>query len=184
MATGAHQTKPPLLRLLRLFAENFRDCPSGKIHPNVTQLPPKSRIIRISFASMQDREDFQTLFCKHYAVKPDDYATKVLKLTVYPHARWAIWVCVALDPHYLEADYDFIDSVSRIRRMRDFQQTVEEFYEHPLNKKNLFRHWFLIRVSSDRLYDLAREVLKTQSDRARVSSPQKTADANAISESQ
>ena len=184
MATGAHQTKPPLLRLLRLFAENFRDCPSGKIHPNVTQLPPKSRIIWISFASMQEREDFQTLFCRHYAVKPDDYATKVLKLTVYPHARWAIWVCVALDPHYLEADYDFIDSVSRIRRMRDFQQTVEEFYEHPLNKKNLFRHWFLIRVSSDRLYDLAREVLKTQSDRARVSSPQKTADANAISESQ
>ncbi len=114
---------------------------------------------------MQEREDFKTLFCRHYDVKPEDFAREVLKLSVYTHARWTIWIFSNLSEHYLKADYDFIDSVSRIRKFREYEQTVVEFFDHPMNQNNLFRQWFLIRVSSARLRRLVREVLQTQAGR-------------------
>jgi hypothetical protein len=132
---------------------------------------------------MQEREDFRTLFCRHYDVKPEDFAKEVLNRTVYTHARLPIWVCAVLSDDYLEADYDFIDNVSRIRKFREYQQTVVEFFDHPKNQNNLFRQWFLIRVSSSRLRRLVREVLQTQAGRTGDRSSQAALEHATASES-
>jgi hypothetical protein len=132
---------------------------------------------------MQEREDFKTLFCRHYDVKPENFAREMLKLTVYAHARWTIWIFSYLSGDYLEADYDFIDNVSRIRKFREYEQTVVEFFDHPMNQNNLFRQWFLIRVSSSRLRRLVREVLQTQAGRTGDRSSQAALEHATASES-
>jgi hypothetical protein len=132
---------------------------------------------------MQEREDFKTLFCRHHDVKPENFAREMLKLTVYAHARWTIWIFSYLSEDYLKADYDFIDNVSRIRKFREYEQTVVEFFDHPMNQNNLLRQWFLIRVSSARLRRIVREVLQTQAGRTRVRSSQAALEHATASES-
>lgn len=109
---------------------------------------------------MRPRDDFQTLFCHKYEVSADAYGSEVFKLTAYPHARWLKPVMGLLSRNYWQADYDFIHNVGRIRRFREYEQTVREYFDHPMNQNNALRRWFLLRLSSVQLRRLVREVMR------------------------
>lgn len=119
----------------------------------------KSHVVAI-VPPMRPRDDFQTLFCQKYEVSAEAYGSEVFKLTAYPHARWLKPIMGLFSRNYWLADYDFIHNVGRIRRFREYEQTVREYFDHPMNQNNLLRRWFLLRLSSVQLRRLVREVLR------------------------
>ena len=106
--------------------------------------------------------DFQTHFCRQYAIKPENYADEILKRTAYTHSRSLLKLLGAVSMNYLQADYDFIHDVGRINRFREYEQTVKAFFEHPMNQNNPLRNILLLRISSVRMRRLVREVLQNR----------------------
>jgi hypothetical protein len=98
---------------------------------------------------------FQESFCAQYGVPPKYYGATVLRLTLYPHARWLAEV----SPRgFLAPDLYFILSVGRLKRWREFAGEAERFRHLPANRR-FWRRRLRLRVSVERLRLLFSEVM-------------------------
>lgn len=98
---------------------------------------------------------FQETFCAQYGVPPELYAATVLRLTLFPHARWL----AGMNPRgFLAPDHAFIANVGRLTRWRGFESQAQEFQCRPENR--CFRRRALhLRVSVGRMRVLFSEVM-------------------------
>lgn len=117
-------------------------------------------MVLLSF--MNQRSDLRTLYCQRFSITPQQFSRDLLKRTIYGHAKWLLKVLGALSPSYLQADYDFIDSVGRIRRFSEYDQAVREYFDHPMNQNNPLRQRLLIRISTVRMRRVVKELIHTE----------------------
>jgi hypothetical protein len=97
---------------------------------------------------------FQEKFCEQFAVPVQHYEQTVLRMTLYPHARW---LSALASTDLLAADRHFVAGVGRLTRWRDFDREAQEFQHDPRNR--LFhRRGLCLRVSVYRMRVLFSEV--------------------------
>ena len=106
-------------------------------------------------ASQSVPESFQEIFCAQYGVPPKFYGATVLRLTLYPHARWLADIC---PDRFLAPDRDFIAGVGRLTRWRGFADEANRFQCLPANRR-FWRHSLRLRVSVERMRVLFSEVM-------------------------
>jgi hypothetical protein len=100
-------------------------------------------------------ESFREIFCAQYGVPPELYDTTVLRLTLYPHARWL----ADLGPReFLVPDRSFIAAVGRLTRWDRFGGEVHDFQSTPENRR-FWRRRMRLRVSVERMRVLFSEVM-------------------------
>lgn len=100
-------------------------------------------------------DSFQETFCAQYGVAPQLFGPTVLRLTLYPHARWLAGMNCR---RFLAPDRYFIVSVGRLRRWREFATEAEVFQHLPANRRFWRRH-LCLRVSVHRMRILFSEVM-------------------------
>jgi hypothetical protein len=100
-------------------------------------------------------ESFQETFCAQYGVPPELYGVTVLRLTLYPHARW---LAGAGHHRALAPDRYFIVSVGRLKRWREFAGEEHVFQHLPANRR-FWRRCLRLRVSVHRMRVLFSEVM-------------------------
>ncbi len=101
---------------------------------------------------------FAELYCETQGIAPERYTDVVLSRCLYPHARLVAPLVRFLWPNYFAADLDFVRSVGRLRRFREFSYEVEEFAHHPANR-GFWRLSANVRVSSRALRRMVRNTL-------------------------
>jgi hypothetical protein len=100
-------------------------------------------------------ETFQETFCAQYGVPPELYDATVLRLTLYPHARWLAEI--APRP-FLAPDRGFITNVGRLTRWQAFTGEAHAFQRHADNRR-FWRRNLRLRVSVARMRVLFSEVM-------------------------
>jgi hypothetical protein len=99
-------------------------------------------------------ETFQEKFCTRYGVPAARYGETVLRLTLYPHARWLRLVPA---DELLAADRRFVAAVGRLTRWRSYSETERDYQHDPQNR--LFSRSVLrLRISGTRMRLLFSEV--------------------------
>src|SRR5689334_11497582 len=98
---------------------------------------------------------FQETFCAQYGVAPQLYGATVLRLTLYPHARW---LADAGPDSFLAPDRYFIVSVGRLKRWHEFAGEAQVFQRLPANSR-FWRRGLRLRVSVNRMRVLFYEVM-------------------------
>ncbi len=101
---------------------------------------------------------FGAMYCAQRKIEQADYERAVFNETLYPHAKLVAPVIRLLWPRHFVADHDFVQSVARLRRFREFFNESEDFAHHPENV-GFSRVTLNLRVSSRRMRRLVREVL-------------------------
>jgi len=101
---------------------------------------------------------FAELYCEKHALRPDKYERVVMHRALYPHARLLAPVVEFLWPQHFAADLDFVRSVARLRRYREFFFESEEFAHHPANR-GFWRLTCYVRISSRKLRRMVRSTL-------------------------
>lgn len=100
-------------------------------------------------------QSFQEIFCAQYGVPADLYGDTVLRITLYPHARWL----ANLSPQeFLAVDRRFITGVGRLTRWSGFADTASDFQHSPENGR-FWRRTLCLRVSVARMRALFSEVM-------------------------
>ena len=100
-------------------------------------------------------ETFRETFCAQYGVPDDLYTVTVLRLTLYPHARWLADLSPA---GFLAADRSFVELVGTLTRWRGFDGQVQDFQSLPANRR-FWRRRLRLRVSVHRMRVLFSEVM-------------------------
>lgn len=98
---------------------------------------------------------FQEIFCAQYGVRPELYDVTVLRLTLYPHARWLAELSLR---QFLAPDRHFIAAVGRLTRWNSFAGEVHDFQHAPENRR-FWRRSLRLRVSVARMRVLFSEVM-------------------------
>lgn len=101
---------------------------------------------------------FAELYCEKHRLEKKDYEQAILSRSLYPHARVLAPLVRILGPDHFAADLDFVRSVGRLRRFREFFYEAEEFAHHPANR-GFWRLTANIRVSSRALRRIVRSIL-------------------------
>jgi hypothetical protein len=99
-------------------------------------------------------ETFQERACQYLGIPLERYGETVLRLTLYPHARWLVWFGTT---EWLAPDRNFVVAVGRLTRGRDFAEVAQDFQSDPRNRMFL-RHSLRLRVSVQRMRVLFSEV--------------------------
>lgn len=100
-------------------------------------------------------DSFQKTFCAQYGVPLESYASVVLRLTLYPHARWLAEIGPA---KLLAADRAFVAAVGLLTRWREFAAEARTFQTAPENRR-FWRGRLRLRVSVRRMQVLFSEVM-------------------------
>lgn len=98
---------------------------------------------------------FEETFCAQYGVPPARYSVTVLRLTLYPHARWLAGVS---PQNFLAPDRYFIACVGRLTRWSGFAGEAYEF-QHVAENRRFWRRSLRLRVSVARMQALFSEVM-------------------------
>lgn len=101
---------------------------------------------------------FAELYCEKHGLKPEEYDGVVLQRALYPHARLVAPLVRLMSEEHFAADLDFVRSVARLRRFREFFYEAEEFAHHPANR-GFWRLTANIRISSRALRRMVRATL-------------------------
>jgi hypothetical protein len=102
--------------------------------------------------------DFAEKFCRQFKVPPTAFRAALLSRTLYPAARFLRPLLTLLNHDYFAADHSYIDSVGRIRRLRELANESHEFAQHPANRSFL-RSTLRLRISVGRMHDLVHAVM-------------------------
>lgn len=124
----------------------------------VTARPPESS----SFTPMTEKT-FAELYCEKHGLIPEDYEKVVLRRALYPHARLLAPFLRMIWPDHFAADLDFVRSVARLRRFREYFNEAEEFAHHPANR-GFSRLTVNLRISSRTLRRMVRSTLHPESE--------------------
>lgn len=92
-------------------------------------------------------ETFRDKVCRRFAVPPECYDEIMLKLTLYPHARWLVPFATV---EFLEPDRTFIAGVGQLTRWRGFSGEVRDF-QHDARNRRFARRVLRLRVSVGRM---------------------------------
>lgn len=106
---------------------------------------------------------FAELYCEKHGLKPEEYDSVVLARALYPHARLLAPLARFIRPEYFAADIDFVRSVARLRRFREFFYEAEEFAHHPANR-GFMRLTANLRISSRTLRRMVRATLHPEAE--------------------
>ena len=106
---------------------------------------------------------FAQLYCEQQGLAPGQYERVVLRRALYPHARLLAPLISYLWPQHFVADLDFVRSVARLRRFREFFYESEEFAHHPANR-GFWRLTANLRISSRKLRRLVRSTLHPEAE--------------------
>lgn len=106
---------------------------------------------------------FAELYCEKHGLKPEQYDSVVLARALYPHARLLAPLVSFIRPEYFAADIDFVRSVARLRRFREFFYEAEEFAHHPANR-GFMRLTANLRISSRTLRRMVRATLHPEAE--------------------
>lgn len=106
---------------------------------------------------------FAELYCETHGLKREDYEKVVLSRGLYPHARLLAPLLRLLWPEHFVADLDFVRSVGRLKRFREFFYEAEEYAHHPANR-GFWRLTANVRVSSRALRRMVRSTLHPELD--------------------
>jgi hypothetical protein len=101
---------------------------------------------------------FEESFCLQHGLERERFVRMVLKKTLYRRARAVGWLFAIFNGDYFAADYELINAVAQLRRLRDFNNEAERFNYHPANR-GWFRRKLCIRVSTNRLRQLIKATL-------------------------
>ena len=126
---------------------------------------------------MSTPQDFRQIYCTHHAITEAEYFEHVLRKALPPHARAyrALTQITFYNKAHFRADLDFIDDIGRLRRYREFDQSVDEFISHPWNQRGLLRWWLGIRISTTRVRHIVREELKSHQRKTEAEAAGRTA---------
>jgi hypothetical protein len=111
---------------------------------------------------MNDK-NFAALFCANHGLAPEAYERAMFQRCLYPHARFLAPLVRLLWPAHFTADLDFVRSVGRLRRFREFSYEAEEFAHHPANR-GFWRQTANVRISSRALRRVVRATLHPESE--------------------
>jgi len=100
-------------------------------------------------------ESFQEMFCAQYGVPEALYTVTVLRLTLYPHARW---LADLSPPGVLATDRSFIAAIGRLTRWSGFTAEAHDFQSAAENRR-FWRRRLRLRVSVARMRALFSEVM-------------------------
>jgi hypothetical protein len=103
-------------------------------------------------------EDFAEKYCQHYKIPPPHFRADLLRRTLYPASRWLRPFLILLDRDYFAADLSYVESVGRLRRLRDLVTESNEFTHHPDNRRFL-RQTLRLRISVGRMQDIVHQVM-------------------------
>jgi hypothetical protein len=111
---------------------------------------------------MVSTSDFRQVYCTQNAISESEYAEHLLVRALPAHARLfrAITLVTFQRKNHFRADFDFINNIGCLRNYRDYRQSVDEYFVHPWNERNLLRGLLGLRVSTSRLREIVREKLK------------------------
>ena len=101
---------------------------------------------------------FEERFCALHGVSPEKYRDTVLRLTLYPAARW-LRPLLALKPGYFAPDRAFVLGVGRMSRFSEFDAEVRDYLVDPENR-GFLRRVLKLRVSAYRMLCLVRSTLR------------------------
>ena len=105
---------------------------------------------------------FEEIFCELHGVKRERFARVVFKQVLYRRARAVGWLFAILNGDYFAADYELINAVAQLRRLREFSIEAERFNYHPGNR-GWFRRKLCIRISTNRLRQLIKATMPPSS---------------------
>lgn len=106
---------------------------------------------------------FSELFCEKRGLSAEKYERVVMRHALYLHARLFAPIVEFLWPQHFASDLDFVRSVARLRRYREFSYESEEFAHHPANR-GFWRSAAHIRISSRKLRRIVRATLHQELD--------------------
>ncbi len=101
---------------------------------------------------------FAELYCEKHGLRAENYEHAVMNRSLYFHARLLAPLVSFLWPQHFAADLDFVRSVARLRRYREFFFESEEFAHHPANR-GFWRLTAHVRISSRKLRRIVRSTL-------------------------
>jgi hypothetical protein len=110
-------------------------------------------------SSISPFADFGERLCARFHVPPDRYLEIAFRCTLYPQARLLRPLLLWLDADFFAADRDFLASVGRLWRRREFKVEVWDFLDHPANRGCL-RRGLRLRVSVERTRRLVDALLE------------------------
>lgn len=102
---------------------------------------------RLSSPTAPPPRSFQWRFCRHFNLPNAGYDDAMLRLTLYPHARWT----GSVSPSRLRTlDQAFVTAVGRLQRPRDLADAVQEYQDDERNH-SFWRRTTRLRISVRRL---------------------------------
>lgn len=100
---------------------------------------------------------FQARYCERMGVIPAAFPTDLLLKALPPHARTLLGLLGAVDRQHFQADYEFIEDVSQIKRPADFWAAAESYAGHPANS-GFLRRRLRLRISVRRMLAIVQHV--------------------------
>jgi hypothetical protein len=88
-------------------------------------------------------------YCERFGVEAGNYDRALLRHTLFPHARCVLGVIERVAPTFFAADRALVAEVGRATERRDFYFAIDEFREHPANRRFL-RRVLGLRISATR----------------------------------
>jgi hypothetical protein len=108
---------------------------------------------------------FSEIYCQRHRCDRAEFVTRIFWRTLYPHARIIAPLILLLDRDYFSADRALILGVADAATMQRVREEVREYYWDSSNRGWLRRNAH-IRISGQRLKNLARDYMPPESDDA------------------
>ncbi len=105
---------------------------------------------------------FQELYCAKHGCSPEQFHRRVFRHCLYPHARPIAPLIRLLNYDFFAADRTLLLSVAEAVSMKRVREEVRDYFWDS-NNRGWMREALRIRMSGQRLKDLARQYLPESS---------------------
>jgi hypothetical protein len=103
---------------------------------------------------------FIECFCEKNGIPRDRFASVIFSKALYPHAHIPRWLIGLVWRGYFSSDYELIQRISRMKRLKDCMEEAEHYGERHANG-HWIRRTLKIRVSTRRLRTLFKQTLSS-----------------------
>ena len=100
---------------------------------------------------------FKQHLCLRLSIPESEYERTVLRLTLYPQARY-LWPLLRYLGHDRKPDLDFIEGVARITQLKELAGEVSDYQLDPRNE-GFLRTTLSLRISVRNMVSLVSEVM-------------------------
>jgi hypothetical protein len=118
-------------------------------------------MIVIPFSTVTTQEKtFIDRFCENHGIPRDRFASVVFSKALYPHAHLPSLLIGLVWRGYFSSDYELIQRISRMKRLKDCMEEADHYSELPSNA-HWIRRTLKIRISTRRLQTLFKQTLSS-----------------------